>query len=291
MTADREDREDWVPCHRRLVSGRKKAWPRAVRFVLLELSLEARATGGVIEFPPEWTTLDAVHDLLGGDRRELSRALKLFEVRDEFEQPTIEIERDLLRHRLKITKWREHAGPRRGSERTADWRARKKNEELQESSRHTPFSAVTGVTPRGEEITKHKRTGEASAPLPPARSDGEESGYDLALRVWSEEWLTRYGDAYQLAPNMGQHGDGRVLQRIGALATASGVAPEHLLRKKLRAFFADQRPWVVENRHPLRAFEGDWNKYGVTDLAKAPSDAPPEFDLGQYRPKPKLVPK
>jgi len=151
---------DWVPFHRSLVNGKKKAWPRAVRFVLMELSLAARATGGVLEFPPEWDTLTALHDLLGGDRRELRRALDLLKVRDELGQPTIEIDKDLFNHRLKIVKWREHAGPRRGSERTADWRDRKKTDGLAEPPRHTPLRPPADVTPTEEEKTVDNNTEE-----------------------------------------------------------------------------------------------------------------------------------
>lgn len=66
---------DWVPCHRRLLKGAKKGWPRAVRFILLELCHEARPTDGVLDFPPEWDSLTAVHDRIGGNRKEIRVAL------------------------------------------------------------------------------------------------------------------------------------------------------------------------------------------------------------------------
>lgn len=114
---------DWVPFHRRLVQGRKKAIARGVRFVLLELSLEARPTQGVLEFPPEWDTVKAVHDLIGGDRREIKKALTVFQIPDEFGLPTIEIDRDVSHHSLKIIKWEDYAGPKSSTERSQVSRA------------------------------------------------------------------------------------------------------------------------------------------------------------------------
>jgi len=118
---------DWVPFHRRLAKGRKKALPRGVRFVLLELSLEARPTRGVLDLPLHWSTLKAVHDLLGGNRREIKKALEEFQKPDELGHKSIEIERDESKHRLILTKWEEWAGPKSSTERVREHRDRQKN--------------------------------------------------------------------------------------------------------------------------------------------------------------------
>lgn len=102
-----------------------------------------------------------------------------------------------------------------------------------------------------------------------------ESGYDLAWRLWSELWQAKHGTAYQRTIDQGQRGDDRILQRIGALASKC-PDPEATLRRKLVQFFDDDNPWLERNRHPLRFFESDWNKYdSEPTIAQA---APPVVD-------------
>jgi hypothetical protein len=151
---------DWIPFHRRLAKGPKKSIPRGVRFVLLELSLEARPTKGVIDLPTDWDTVDALHDMLGGDRREIRKALQIFSFRDSSGVPAIEIIKDALRHQCVITKWAEWAGPKSNAERQAEF---KENKRLRERGR---YQSVTEVTPTGEDRTRHNiREEEKSAPL------------------------------------------------------------------------------------------------------------------------------
>jgi len=151
---------DWVPFHEQLCKGPKKGWPRAVRFVLLELAREARRTHGVLRFPPGWDLIRAVHDLLGGDRREIRKALTLFQIRDDLGQSVIEIERDVSELRLRITKFSKWAGPKTNAERQAEF---KENRRLQDNER---YRQVTEVTPTGQDRTVEERREEP--PLPPA---------------------------------------------------------------------------------------------------------------------------
>lgn len=109
--------EDWIPFHRRLAKGKKRSLPRGVRFVYLELALEARATGGTIELPIDWTTLDAVHDLLGGKRSEVKDALEAFTKIDDTGVSPLKVVRDLTEHTIIVTKWIEWAGPKSSTER------------------------------------------------------------------------------------------------------------------------------------------------------------------------------
>jgi hypothetical protein len=170
---------DWIPFHRRLAKGPKRALPRAVRFVLLELSLEARVTKGVLDLPVEWTTLEAVHDLLGGDRDEIAAALKAF---TESKDPTIEVERSESVHQLRILKWEPWAGPKTDAERQKEYRCRKRDSGngsavTSVTDRHDasvtpvtlpPLHPVTAVTPTGQDSTEQNRTAEApSAPAAP----------------------------------------------------------------------------------------------------------------------------
>jgi hypothetical protein len=66
----------WVKFHDELRRGAKRGLPRAVRFVFLELCLETRPGRGVIALPAGMTDVEAVHDMLGGSRREIVESLK-----------------------------------------------------------------------------------------------------------------------------------------------------------------------------------------------------------------------
>jgi hypothetical protein len=101
-----------------------------------------------------------------------------------------------------------------------------------------------------------------------ARAPARESPYDLAWRVWTELWPGRWGEPYVRGTDTGPKGDDRKMQAIGAKAATSGARAEAELRSRLALFFADGSAWLVANRHPVRAFEADWNKYG--------SAAPPD---------------
>lgn len=197
---------DWVPFHRRLAKGPKKSIPRGIRFVLLELSLEARNTHGIIDLPVDWETLDALHDLLGGDRREIRKALDIFTFRDSSGVAAIEIVKDVLRHRCVITKWAEWAGPKSGAQRQADYI---KNKQLQESVRHYAVTAVTPTLHNSTEQNTTEERGDESQALPPKPKvvrgaklpdDWKPSETDRAFalkRGWSEGKVTAEAERFR----------------------------------------------------------------------------------------------
>lgn len=118
--------DEWVPAHRRLMKGPKRGLPRGVRFVLLELSMEARSKGGVLDLSLAWDTERAVHDLIGGNRREIKQALKAFTTIDEDGLPPIEIVRDANKHRLIIKKWERWAFGKTSTGRVQELRERQR---------------------------------------------------------------------------------------------------------------------------------------------------------------------
>lgn len=67
---------DWVPCYASLTQGRKRALPRASRFIFLELCIAAREGGGLVELTPGLDLGDSVHDVIGGNRREVHAAVE-----------------------------------------------------------------------------------------------------------------------------------------------------------------------------------------------------------------------
>lgn len=98
---------NWIPFHDELRKGKYRGLKRGVRFVLLELSLEAKPGKGVIELPLGMNDIDAVCDILGGDRREVAEALRVFCAGDD---PVVVIEGPEGARRLRIPGWERRAG-------------------------------------------------------------------------------------------------------------------------------------------------------------------------------------
>ncbi len=70
--------QDWIKFHGAIRRGFWSGVPRVVRFVLLELSHEARPTGGVLELPAgSKDHVSGLVRILGGDAREARRSIKL----------------------------------------------------------------------------------------------------------------------------------------------------------------------------------------------------------------------
>jgi len=164
------------------------------------------------------------------------------------------------------------------NERVKRWRERQSNGVTLAVTNPVTNGLVNGL--RGG-----ARVGPGSDPDPEGVQGGTvvavESGYDLAWRVWSDLWRGKYRTTYQRTIDQGPKGDDRVLQRIGELARAC-ADPEPTLRHKLRRFFEDPGPWLVQNRHPLRAFEADWNKYG--EPSTPPPSTPPAAPIVEAAP-------
>lgn len=265
---------EWVPAHRRLMKGPKKSIPRAIRFVLLELSLEARPTNGVLDLPVKWETLRAVHDLLGGNRREIRLALEIFSKPDETGQKVIEIVRDRVVHKLVITKWPQWAGPKSSTDRVREHR---RNKAL---ANDVTFHGETDETPTGEERTKQESVAPARArtsQIPDHADEGADAdkidrGLELASCVWGELWRKKYGRDYELGPDNGKNSDLRVLSRIGGRALKR-QDPDAYLRHKVGAYLRDHgdRNYLDEREHPLRTIERDWTSYGEPKPPKAPA--------------------
>lgn len=286
---------DWIPFHSRLCDGPKKSWPRAARFILLELALKARGTRGVIDFPASWDLLKAVHDLIGGDRREIRKALTLFQIRDDLGQTIIEIDRDVSKLSLRITKWEQWAGPKSGAERQA---AYKENKRLAECQRHPP---VTEVTPTVHNSTEHNRresdAREAEAPeresgvMPAVPSEAApESGYDLAHRVFGELWQAKYRRPYAWSPKLGPGSEGVQLRGLGDLAKARDAGrAEAFVRHWVSSYLRDRDAWVVDKSHPVMGLTTvRINAYGEP-RRKSAQVAPVEPDQSNCVPASRMV--
>lgn len=184
---------DWVPCYRTLMKGRKRALPRATRFIFLELCSEAREGGGVIELAPGLSIGEAVLDIIGGNRKEVHRA-----VSELVAEQMIDVES--RPGFILITTWdRWTLNDVTNAERQARFRARKKAELDAESNGANAVTrnaesngivtapSVTKPLPdqkRVEEKREEKRRGDPSSVTGPLR--GPPSG-PRATRL-SEDW-------------------------------------------------------------------------------------------------------
>jgi hypothetical protein len=255
---------DWVPCHRRLVKGPKKYLPRGVRFVLLELSLEARPSRGIIDLPIHWSTLKGVHDLLGGNRREIKKALEEFQKPDELGQTAIRIERDESKHRLIITKWEEWAGPKSSAERVAAHRERQKNGALANGVTLHP-SVTSNASNRLQERRGEESTGEESANVttpPPPTSPNLPGLADLERQIRRFEIfapLDAHAIARHQAERMMTNGQRvslvvKAIEECAAKHVGLGLSPQ-ALQSRLDAFMRNARPTVAESAHKPKPVE------------------------------------
>lgn len=284
--------EDWVPAHRRLFKGRKRSFPRGVRFVLLELSYEAKLTGGVLDLRLDLNTVDAVHDLIGGKRSEIAKAIQLFTLPDEKGEQTIQILRETYRHRLIIVRWEEWAGPKTSTDRVREHRHSKQlaaDETFHRVSHETiETPTVQNSTVQYKTVERDARDGAPSEeprtserrlksvpPPPPVQyfeppshpPAGEpETGYDMARRIFAEAWQAKYHEAYVFSPALGPRSEDMYFRDMGALAREREPIParaEELLRRWAKLYLRDAKPAFVNDRHPARYFQVDLaNKYG-----------------------------
>ncbi len=274
---------DWIPFHRRLAKGPKKSIPRGVRFVLLELSLEARGTEGVLDLPITWDTVEAVHDLLGGNRRELREALKIFQKPDETGRPALRIERNPSAHRLIITKWHEWAGPKSSTERVRQHRENKRlgvavtfHDETAEPPTQQDRTEQNNTT-QSAHVSSDDQSPEATGADPP-EPPKPESPFDLARRVFCELYRRRYRCEFMLT-DFGHKGtDEWAFKDLGHLAESKGNGDaEAWLRHWIREYLRDEQRFLVQEKHAPRFMAKNLNKYGEPKKpkARAPSVPPP----------------
>jgi hypothetical protein len=93
---------DWVRFHREIRQGEKRGLARATRFVYMELSQEARTARGEIVLPVGMSDEDGVHDILGGNRKEVVEAIRELAKGDD---PMVRIETRGAKRVLVVLRW------------------------------------------------------------------------------------------------------------------------------------------------------------------------------------------
>jgi hypothetical protein len=142
----------WIKFHSEIRQGKHRGIPRALRFVLLELSLEARPGRGTVDLPMGMTLLDGVHDLLGGSRREVQQALELYTAGPDPDAPTVRVEGKPGALRLVIPSWEKWNALDSSAERMRRLRQSRAVSSGGDASRDvTPCDAVTPLDQRRED--------------------------------------------------------------------------------------------------------------------------------------------
>ena len=204
----------WIKFHGELREGRKRGLSRATRFVYLELSHVARPHRGVIDLPRGLAPIDAVHDILGGSRKEVAAALADL-TSEEFDM--IRICSDGSGQQIQIVNWAKwNAIDENAGRRQREHRARK-NADVTRDMPVTSRVTKTFVT-RPDQRREDKRKSD-----PPNPRDG---GTDFSHTQSPEQTAS------------GSSADG-----IGG----AGVDPRRALMNGLARAQADAAPFLPED--------------------------------------------
>ena len=96
----------WIKLHDSIRKGNNRVIRRAHRFVFLELCLEAYELRGRIAIPTGVDVVDAVHDILGGNRREIEEALQIWMTPGGPDEPAaLQIDQNGSKRELVVTNW------------------------------------------------------------------------------------------------------------------------------------------------------------------------------------------
>jgi len=191
---------EWVPFHRSLTRGTKRGLPRGARFVYLEIALEARHGDGRIRMPVGFPSdLDALHDMLGGDKRELAAALKTLGAPLPGEdEPMLRFEGEPACRSLVVVAFHDWA---KASE-TSTPRVRKHREAKAAAAAlgNVPPETPRNVSPTVPVTPTQEEKREEETPLPPDGAKPVEGPRHLPkseVSEWGPHWMNRYASGIQ----------------------------------------------------------------------------------------------
>jgi hypothetical protein len=183
----------WVKFHEELTNGAKHGIPREWRFVLMELSLLCRPKRGWVELPLGMSDVDGVCELLGGNRRQVVKAVEFFTAGDE---PSLVFGGKLGARRLVIPSWADwnssdHSTVRvqkhrdsltRNAFHSEVKRSCNANETLLEESRveKSRVESAPVVAPAKEPMVKREPKRDTACP--------SSNADDNEVRAWLEKW-------------------------------------------------------------------------------------------------------
>jgi len=188
---------EFVSFHRELTKGTKRGLSRATRFVYLELSLEARALEGDIPLPAYGDLADAVHDLLGGSKKEIKEALSaLLSAEKEGDEPMISVRTEAGQRVLTVVAWGHWNTRPKSNSRVQRYRLKQKRDcTVVGNALHGVTEGVTStVTGALRNALKEKRgeekRGEEISEAPPIENSEERelSKAEKIQRAWDSRW-------------------------------------------------------------------------------------------------------
>jgi hypothetical protein len=213
----------WIPFHSGLREGNKRGLPRAVRFVYLELSLLSRDYDGTISLPRGFKSdVDAVHDMLGGNRLEVAKAIAhltaALDSSDEDDRPMIEFSGPPDARKLSIVSHKKWCRFDKSAERTRRWREKQRKEK--------PAVGIARDTSRPSRETPNKQTEQTD------RTGNREKGDSRSLSLLASDvapepaskkptdhqnvidhWIQRHSAAKGVKPIV-QGGDGKAAKSL-----------------------------------------------------------------------------
>ena len=163
----------WIKFHGEIRRGKHRGIPRALRFVFLELAHEARPGRGVVELPAGMTLLDGVHDVLGGDRRELARALELYTAGPDRDAPSLVVEGEAGALRLRIPSWEAWNRVDDSAERTREYRRKKREAASCDASRDGHATVTTSHLGDASPVTVTAQDQIREEKIPPTPPGGQ----------------------------------------------------------------------------------------------------------------------
>lgn len=195
---------NYIPFHDALTQGDKRGLSRATRFIYLELTLHAKPYGGRLPLPRGFKTdIDAIEDILGGSRREISSAIATLVVpldpTDPEDRPLITIEGPPGRRVLSIVAYPEWSPNALSTPRVRKYRDKQREQSRGDVSSGNAFPGVSetptrNTKPRVSETaqSKGKEREEKETPVvPKGPSEPEREASDPAdpdRGVPSSEW-------------------------------------------------------------------------------------------------------
>jgi hypothetical protein len=211
----------WVKFHEQLRQGEKRGMSRATRFVFLELCLLARDERGSIRLPRGMSDLDAVHDLLGGNRKEVRAAfeeLSGFTENSPKTEPMIDISGESTGRVLTIRSWERWNGADDPAKRMRELRQRKQVLDSTALRNSDVTSDVTPPQPLRDSYAPEKSREEQRRAEPPISPPGGTTGSARPMASFEQPLSLPFGPTIPAPP-------GAIPETLGTGGSARSVEP------------------------------------------------------------------
>ncbi len=261
----------WIPFHDGLRKGAKRGIPRAVRFIYLELAQESRPYHGRLPLPIGFKNdVDAVHDVLGGSKREIAKALELLTRSDDEGSAMISIEGEPGQRCLVVCAFDRWVRADTSTERTRKWRSNRNkassddesSTSVEDRSQNTPKSDPK-LERRSQKIQSafEDRSKMVSASSADSFDGSEQHSADRPVGDASPIVTVTKRDGPIEEKRIGKRGEKRGIRaRASRLPEDWSPSPEYVARII--------REHGVDPRESLRSFRNYWLSKGGAGATK-----------------------